>query len=285
MPFTPREDSEVAAANASDRPPVLFIHGLWLLANSWDPWRRLFENAGFATLAPGWPDDPETVSDARAHPEVFAGKSVGQVTDHFADVIKRLNHKPIIVGHSFGGIVTQKLAGQGLAAGSVAINAAPFRGVLALPISALKAALPVLRNPANRRRSVALTFEQFRYAFVNTVSEAEAHQIYDDYPVAGSGIPLFQAAFANVNPSTEMRVDTRNPDRGPLLLLTSDKDNTAPKAIAKGSLNRYKKQAASTELIEMKDRGHSLIIDSGWREVADVALDFLGRHNLSPQRA
>ena len=280
MPITSREQSEVDAANAADQTPVVFVHGLWLLPSSWDQWRRLFEKSGFTTLAPGWPDDPETVDEARAHPEVFAGKSVGQITDHFADVIDRLDRKPIIIGHSFGGLITQKLAGRGLALGAVSIDGAPFRGVLPLPISALKAAFPVLRNPANRRRSVSLTYDQFRFAFVNAVDEVEARQIYDAYPVPGSGIPLFQAAFANVNPATEMKVDTCRQDRGPLLLISGEKDTTAPNAIARASLKRYKKQAAPTELVEIAGRGHSLIIDSGWREVADVALDFLARHNL-----
>jgi pimeloyl-ACP methyl ester carboxylesterase len=176
--LTTREQGEVDAVNASGRKPVLFVHGLWLLASSWDKWRKHFEDAGFATLAPGWPDDPETVAEARAHPEVFAGKSIKQITDHVAEVASALTTKPAIIGHSFGGLITQQLAGRGLAAVSVPIDPAPFRGVLPLPVSALRASVPVLGNPLNYRRAVMLTAGQFRYAFANAVGEEEAAELY-----------------------------------------------------------------------------------------------------------
>src|SRR3954451_7904366 len=165
------EEDQINAANTSGHTPVVFVHGLWLLPNSWDRWRQLFEQSGYATVSPGWPDDPETVDAAKEHPEVFARKSVGQIADHFDAVIQTLDQKPAIIGHSFGGLLTQILAGRGLASVSVAIDPAPFRGVLPLPISALKSSSPVLRNPANRNRAVPLTFEQFRYGFANAVSE------------------------------------------------------------------------------------------------------------------
>jgi non-heme chloroperoxidase len=275
--ITTRESEQVERANATGLTPVVFVHGLWLLASSWDRWAAVFEEAGYTTLAPGWPDDPETVDEANANPQVFAGKTVGQVADHFAEVIGKLQHKPAIVGHSFGGLLTQILAGRGLAAASVAIDPAPFRGVLPLPISALKASMPVLQNPANRKRAVALTYEQFRYAFANAVAEEEAKELYQTFAVPAPGAPLFQAATANLNPRTEAKVDSRNPQRGPLLVISGEKDHTVPWAIANAS---YKKQAHNqgvTEIVEIPDRGHALTIDSGWRKVADTALEFVKR--------
>src|SRR3954462_1043847 len=211
--ITEYEAAQVDKANARGKTPVVFIHGLWLLPSSWDRWRPVFESAGYATLSPGWPDDPNTVDEANRHPEVFAHKTVGQVADHFEDVIAKLTKKPAIIGHSFGGLLTQILAGRGLAGASVAIDPAPFRGVLPLPISALKSASPVLGNPANRNRAVPLSYEQFRFAFANAVSEEEAKELYDTYAVPTSGVPLFQAAAANLNPWTEAKVDTKNADR------------------------------------------------------------------------
>jgi pimeloyl-ACP methyl ester carboxylesterase len=279
---TARESAEVDRANASGRQPVVFVHGLWLLPSSWDPWRDLFEERGYTTLAPGWPDDPETVEEARAHPETFAGKSVGVITDHVADVIAALSRPPVIIGHSFGGLITQKLAGRGLARASVAIDPAPFRGVLPLPVSALRASAPVLSNPANYRRQVMLSPEQFRFAFTNAVSEQEAAQLYRDFPVPGSGLPLFQAATANLNPRTEASVDSTNPARGPLLVISGQRDNTVPWAIAKASFSKQRRNTSSTEITEIPGRGHSLVIDSGWREVADTALGFLARQGAGP---
>jgi non-heme chloroperoxidase len=237
----------------------------------------VFEEAGYAPLSPSWPDDPATVDEANAHPEVLAHTTVGQVADHVAAVIARLTRKPAVIGHSFGGLLTQIVAGRGLSAASVAIDPAPFRGVLPLPVSALRSAAPVLGNPANRNRAVPLTYEQFRFAFANAVPEDEARQLYDTYAVPAPGAPLFQAATANLNPWTEVKVDTKNPDRGPLLIISGEKDHTVPWAIANAS---YKKQARNegvTEIVQIPGRGHALTIDSGWREVADTALAFIRR--------
>ena len=275
--ITSHEADQVRTANESGKPPVVFVHGLWLLPNSWDRWRDLFESAGYSTVAPGWPDDPETVAEANAHPEVLAGKSIKEVADHLADVIGELRQKPAIVGHSFGGLMTQILAGRGLSVASVAIDPAPFRGVLPLPISALRAGSPVLANPLHRGRAVPLTYEQFRYAFANAVSEEEAKELYETYAVPAPGEPLFQAAFANFNPWTEDKVDTKNPERGPLLILDGELDNTVPWAIANATFHLHQKNPGLTEIVEIPNRGHALTIDSGWREVADTALDFVRR--------
>jgi non-heme chloroperoxidase len=268
---------QVERANTSGLTPVVFIHGLWLLPHSWDRWATVFEQAGYAPVQPGWPDDPETVEEANAHPEVFAHKTVGKVAEHCAAVIGQLKAKPAVIGHSFGGLLVQIIAGRGLSAVTVAIDPAPFRGVLPLPFSALKSASPVLGNPANRNRAIPLTYEQFRYSFANAVSEDEAKQLYETFAVPASGAPLFQAATANLNPRTEAKVDSKNPNRGPLLIISGEKDNTAPWAIANASYKRQKRNQAVTEIIEMPNRGHGLVIDSGWREVADTALAFVTR--------
>jgi non-heme chloroperoxidase len=273
----PTTAAHIEEANATGRTPVVFIHGLWLLPSSWDRWAEVFENNGYAPLTPGWPDDPETVAEANAHPEVFANKTVAQVADHYAAVIERLENKPVVVGHSFGGLLTQIVAGRGLSAASVAIDPAPFRGVLPLPVSALKSASPVLGNPANRHRAVPLTYEQFRFAFANAVPEDEAKKLYETYAVPAPGAPLFQAAAANLNPWTEVKVKTKSADRGPLLIISGEKDHTVPRAIANASYKKQKRNEGITEFVEIPGRGHALTIDNGWREVADTALTFVQR--------
>jgi non-heme chloroperoxidase len=275
--ITEHEEHQINAANAAGLTPVVFVHGLWLLPSSWDRWRTLFEQAGYTTLAPDWPDDPDTVEEANEHPEVFAHKSVGQVADHFEDVITKLTKKPALIGHSFGGLLAQILAGRGLGDVTVAIDPAPFRGVLPLPISALKSAAPVLHNPLNHGRAVPLTYEQFRFGFANAVTEDEAKELYSTFAVPGSGVPLFQAATANLNPWTEAKANYTNLDRGPLLLISGEKDNTVPWAITNASYKKQKHNQAVTEIVEIPNRGHSLVIDSGWREVADTALSFVQR--------
>ncbi len=275
--ITTDEQEQVDRANASGKKPVVFVHGLWLLSSSWDRWAELFEGAGYASVTPGWPDDPETVSEAKAHPEAFAGKGVGDVADYLEAVIRRLDAKPAVVGHSFGGLLTEILAGRGLAAVSVAISPAPFRGVLPLPISALRSSSAVLANPANKHRAVPLTFEQFRYAFANAVGEDEAKQLYEAYSVPGSGEPIFEAAAANFNPWTKAKVDTKNPERGPLLIISADQDHTVPWSIAKASYKKQERNTNVTEIVKLEGRGHALTIDAGWQDVAQTALDFVER--------
>jgi non-heme chloroperoxidase len=270
-------DEQVEQANASRLTPVVFIHGLWLLPSSWNRWGTVFEEAGYTALTPGWPDDPQTVEEANAKPEVFARKTIGQVADHYAQIIGQLTHRPAVIGHSFGGLLSQILAGRGLSAACVAIDPAPFRGVLPLPLSVLKSGSPVLSNPANWNRAVPLSFDQFRYAFANAVSEEEAKELYETFAVPAPGAPLFQAAGANLNPWTEDKVDTKNPERGPLLIISGERDNTVPWAVANASYKRQKRNHGVTEIVKMPNRGHALTIDSGWREVADTALAFVRR--------
>ena len=276
--LTTREQEQIDRANAEGKQPVVFVHGLYLLASSWDNWRTLFEEQGYMTLAPGWPDDPETVAQATDDPEVFANKRMKQVTDHYADVIRQLTMMPAVIGHSFGGLIAQMLADEGLSAVTVAIDAAGFRGVLPVPLPQLRSGAPVLRNPANYHRAVALNYEQFRYGFTNAVDEKEAHQLYDTYAVPGSGMFVFQGAAANLNPRTEDRVNTKSDERGPLLLIAGEQDHTVPPAVVKAEYKLQQRNPAVTEFHEMPNRGHSLTIDHGWREVADIALAFIAKH-------
>ena len=275
--ITEREQEEVDAANKSDGTPVVFIHGLWLLPSSWDRWGEFFKKAGYAPLAPDWPDDPETVEQARANPDVFAKKTLKQIGDHTAEVIGGLTKKPAVMGHSTGGLLAQLIADRGLSAATVAIDPGPFRGVLPLPVSALRSAGPVLKNPLNRGRAVTLTLDQFKYGWATALDDDEAKQLYDTYHVAASGAALMQMANANVNPFTEAKLDPKNPDRGPLLIIDGEKDHTVPWAIANASYKRQKRNPAVTEIKQIPNRGHSLTIDSAWQGVAQTALDFVKR--------
>ncbi len=270
-------EEQIEQANASGRTPVVFIHGLWLLASSWDRWAEYFDQVGYAPVSPGWPDDPDTVEEALANPEVFADKTIGQVADHYANVIGQLSRKPAVIGHSFGGLLAQIVAGRGLAAVTVAIDPAPFRGIPQLPLSALRAASPVLSNPANRHRAVPLTYEQFRYSFANAVDEDQARRLYDTFAVPTPGAPLWQAAAANFNPRTEDKVDTKNPERGPMLIVSGENDHTVPHVLSNAAYQHQLKNPGVTEFVEIPGRGHALTIDDGWQAVADVALAFVGR--------
>jgi pimeloyl-ACP methyl ester carboxylesterase len=277
VPVTERERSQVDAANASGKTPVVFVHGLWLLASSWDRWAERFHQEGFATLTPGWPGEPATVAEANANLDAQAGTSIAQIVDHLDEVIGGLERKPALVGHSFGGLMVEILAGRGRSAASVAISPAPFRGVLPVPPSALKAAWPVLRRPGNRKRAIPLSYEQFRYAFASAVTEDEAKELHETFAVPAPGKALFQAAFANVNPGTEAKVDSKSPGRGPLLIVGGELDRTVPWSIANASYKRERRNPEVTQVVKMPGRGHSLVIDSGWEEVADTALAFVQR--------
>ena len=272
-----RESKEIEAANASGSTPVVFIHGLWLLPSSWANWADFFKQAGYAPLTPDWPDDPETVEQARANPDVLAKKTLKQVADHTTDVIDSLDKKPVLMGHSTGGLLAQMLAGQGRSAATVAIDPGVFRGVLPLPRSVLRVVGPLLADPRNRGRALTLTFDQFKYGWANALDEDEAKRLYDTYHVAGSGIALAQMADANLNPWTQSKVDTKTPDRGPLLILDGEKDHTVPWAIANAAFKRQERNPGITEIKQMPNRGHALTIDHGWQEVAQTALDFVKR--------
>jgi pimeloyl-ACP methyl ester carboxylesterase len=270
-------DEQIEHANATGHTGVVFIHGLWLLASSWDRWADLFAEAGYAPVSPGWPDDPDTVEEALANPDAFADKTIGQVADHYSNILGRLSHQPAVIGHSFGGLIAQIVAGRGLAAVTVAVDPAPFRGIPQLPLSSLRAASPVLSNPANRHRAVPLTYEQFRYSFANAVDEDQARRLYDTFAVPAPGAPLWQAAAANFNPRTEDKVDAKNRERGPMLIVSGEQDHTVPHVLANAAYQHQLKNSGVTEFAEIPGRGHSLTIDDGWQEVAETALSFVRR--------
>jgi non-heme chloroperoxidase len=272
-----REAAQIERANASGAAPVVFIHGLWLLPSSWDRWVTLFEDAGYVALTPDWPDDPATIAAARAEPEVLAKKTLKEVADHTAQIIAALDEKPAVIGHSTGGLLAQMLAGEGLSAATVAIDPGVFRGVLPLPGSVLKGVGPFLANPLTRGRAITLTFDQFKYGWANALDEKEAKELYDSFHVAGSGVSLVQMGNANLNPWTQAKVNTKSPDRGPLLIIDGEKDHTVPWAIANAAYKRQRRNPGVTEIVKMPNRGHSLTIDHGWREVAQTALDFVKR--------
>jgi pimeloyl-ACP methyl ester carboxylesterase len=266
---TPSIEETTDRANAAGRQPVVFIHGLWLKPSSWDRWAELFEGAGYAPLAPGWPAE---VGGA------VAPETIGEVAAHFTRIAAALRRRPVLIGHSFGGLIAQILAGHGQSAATVAIDPAPFRGVLPLPVSALRSAWPVLHNPANAHRQVSLTPDQFRYAFANSVSEADSQALYQAYQAPGPGRPIFQAAAANFNPWTEASVDTEAAERGALLVISGELDHTVPPSVARAAFKRQQRnQHAVTEFVQLARRGHSLTIDSDWRQIAETALAFVRR--------
>ena len=273
-----REQGQIERANASGATPVVFIHGLWLLPSSWDRWAALFEEAGYTALTPDWPDDPGTIEAARAEPEILAKKSLKQIADHTTAIVNGLTKKPVLIGHSTGGLLAEMLAGRGLAAATVAIDPGVFRGVLPLPLVVLKGVGPFLLDPRTRGRALTLTFKQFKYGWANALDEKEAKELYDTFHIAGSGLALVQMGMANINPWTESKVDTKNPARGPLLIIDGEKDQTVPWAIANAAFKLQKRNPGVTEIVKMPNRGHALVIDHGWREVAQTALDFVKRY-------
>jgi pimeloyl-ACP methyl ester carboxylesterase len=256
--------------------PVIFIHGLWIHATAWQPWLELFENNGYAVSAPGWPGESATVAQTRENPDGMNDVGIQQMIDHYTHVIGALGGiKPVVVGHSFGGLIAQELLAEGLIAAAVAIDPAPIKGVKALPLAQLRSAFPVLGNPANRHRTVSLTAKQFHYAFGNALSEEESDALHQQWSIPGAGKPLFEDAGANFSRHSAAKVDTHLADRGPLLLTSGTEDHVVPLKVTKEVVGMYSKSPAQTDFHVFEGRGHSLTIDSGWKDVAGVVLDWL----------
>jgi alpha-beta hydrolase superfamily lysophospholipase len=262
------------------RRPAVLIHGLWLHATSWTPWLDLFRDAGYEPVAPGWPHEPATVEEARNNPDLVADLGIDDVTDHYAKIIAEFGTPPVLIGHSFGGLITEKLLGLGIGAAGVAIDPAQIKGVLPLPLAQLRAGLPALGNPANLHKAISLTRKEFRFSFGNALSEEESDELYEKWTIPSPARPLFQAAAANFVMHSQAKVDTGNDTRGPLLLISGTADHTVPDVVTRSTLKQYRDSTAVTELRQFEGRGHSLTIDSGWRKVADAVLAWLENHDI-----
>jgi non-heme chloroperoxidase len=260
--------------------PVVFIHGLWIHSDSWEPWVELFRSAGYAPNAPGWPGDGASVAQTRANPDAVADKGIEEITADYRAITRQLPAKPIVIGHSFGGLIAQKLLAEGLAAAAIAIDPGQIKGVRPLPFAQLRSGFPVLSKPGNRKRAVSLSQKQFRYGFGNALSVQESDELFDRWTIPGPGKPLFEASAANFKKTSPAAVDTKNSDRGPLLIVGGGKDHTVPEVVAKAAYKLYAKSSAVTDFQSFPDRGHSLVFDHGWREIADFSLSWLSSQDL-----
>ncbi|MGD8166446.1 alpha/beta hydrolase [Herbiconiux sp. P16] len=263
-----------------NRAPVVFIHGLWIHASAWEPWIELFREAGYEPIAPGWPGDLNTVAATRKNASALANRGVAEITSSYADVIRELDQKPIVIGHSFGGLVAQKLLGDDLASAAVAIDSAAMKGVDKVTLPVIRSSFPVISKSSNKTRAVSLTEKQFRYGFGNTLSKSESSQLYEKFAIPGPALPLFELVGSKKDPLAPTAVNTSNSTRGPLLLTGGDKDHTVAEAVTRLEYERYADSGAITNYKVFANRGHSLVLDHGWREVADYTLAWLGRQSL-----
>jgi pimeloyl-ACP methyl ester carboxylesterase len=276
----PHTRTKEGRSMATSRTPVVFIHGLFLHATSWGPWLDFFAQSGYDPIAPGWPNEPATVEEARQVPDVVANIGINEATAHYSEIIDSIEGNPVIIGHSFGGLITEKLLGQGVGAAGVAIDPAQIKGVLPLPLAQIRAGLPALGNPTNRHKAVMLTEKEFRFGFGNAVPEEESAQLYDTWAVPSPARPLFEAAVANFSLHSPAKVDTHNETRGPLLLISGTADHTVPDVVTRSTLKQYRDSMAVTELEQFEGRGHSLTIDHGWKDVADAVLAWLAENGV-----
>jgi alpha-beta hydrolase superfamily lysophospholipase len=253
---------------------IVLVHGLWLTALSWEHWVDRYTARGYRVIARSWPGMEGNIDDLRRDPSGVAGLGLTEIVDHYDRIVRELDNPPIIIGHSFGGLITQILLDRGLGAAGVAIDPAPIKGIWVLPFSELKAGFPGLENPFQQHRAVALTLPQFNYGFTNHLSEEETRPIYERYAVPGPNHILFQASFANFNPHAATTVDVHNDERAPLLLLAGGKDQTVPASVVEANYKLYSFSTAITDFKEYPERTHWTIGQPGWEEVADFALDW-----------
>jgi len=261
---------------------IVLIHGAWMTPRSWDPFRGFCEQRGYRVLAPPWPRLEGEVEEIRRDPSAMAGLGMTEIVDSYEHVIRTLDEPPIIIGHSFGGLFVQMLLDRGLGAAGIAIDAAAPKGVWRLPFSQIRALSPVLLNPANVRRAVALSFEQFQYAFANTMTEREAREAFQLNAVPAPGRIVFQAGLANLNPRAASKVDYRNDRRAPLLLVAGGEDHIVPASVDRATLRKYRHSTARTDFVEFPGRSHLIVAQTGWEEVAEHALSWAQKHFAVP---
>jgi alpha-beta hydrolase superfamily lysophospholipase len=256
----------------SDRIPLMLIHGAWLSSLSWENFADYFRNRGFAVAAPEWPRKQGDVEELRADAEQLEGLGIQEIVDHYEAQIGALDQPPVLIGHSFGGLIVELLLDRGLGRAGVALSPAPPKGILVLPFSSLKAAAPALAHPSRWHRIVPLTLEEFTYGFVNTFSPEEAGAAYERYAVPETGQIFYEAGFANfrMNPPTE--VHFKNAERAPLLIVGAEKDNTVPASLSRKQFEKYESSPAQTDYLEFEGRPHLLMAAEGWEEVA-AAID------------
>jgi non-heme chloroperoxidase len=266
------------AAPATPRQTIVLIHGLWLTPLSWEGWKQRFESRGHQVLAPAWPGLEGSVEELRANTAPYERLGVKEIADHYDRIVRGLERPPIVMGHSFGGLITQLLLDRGLGAAGVAVHPAPIKGVLGLPFSQLKVAWVALKSPANRHKAQMLTPEQFHYGFTNTMTLEQSRPIYDRLAVPGPGRTLFQAGLANFNPNAVTKVNRHNSSRAPLLMLAGGKDHTVPASTVRAAYKLQKKSGAVTEIEEYPERSHFTVGQDGWEAVADHALDWAVAH-------
>lgn len=259
---------------------VVFIHGLWVSHTAWQPWIERFAASGHHAVAPAWPGERPTAAETRLNADDQAGIGIDELTEHFAATLEQFDTQPMVIGHSFGGLIAQKLLGQNKVAAAIAIDPAPIKGVKPLPLAQLRSAFPVLGNPLNRGRAKGLTEAQWRYGFGNALTVEESNALWEQWSIPSPGRPLFEAATANFSGHSPAKVDTANGTRGPLLITGGTADHTVPFVSAKATYGLYQRSSATTDFHEFEGRGHSLTIDGGWRDVADVALSWMAHRGV-----
>jgi non-heme chloroperoxidase len=260
--------------------PVVLIHGLWIHSDAWQNWMELYQRAGYRPMAPGWPGDRDTVAATRQNADAVANHGIDDITESYRRVIGTLDAAPVVIGHSFGGLIAQKLLAEGHARAAIAIDPGQIKGVRPVPFAQIRSGLPVLANPGNRKKAVSLTTKQFRYGFGNAIPEAESDDLFDRWSIPGPGRPLFEASTANFSKSSPAAVDTKKSDRGPLLIVGGGKDHTVPEVVAKAAYELYAEAHATTDYQVFPDRGHSLVFDHGWSEIAEYTLAWLERQGI-----
>jgi pimeloyl-ACP methyl ester carboxylesterase len=259
--------------------PVVFIHGLWIHSAAWEPWATLYRREGYDPVVAGWPGDSPTVEATRRDGDRVGGYGVADVVEHYRNVIASLAARPVVVGHSFGGLIAQRLLDSGDAAAAVAVDPAPIKGVTKLPLSQIRSTLPVLRSKANRGKAVTLTERQFRYAIANAIPREEARALYEKWSIPAPGKPLFEVVGAKKDPASPTAVDVANATRGPLLIIGAERDHIVAESVTRQAAELQSTSGAVTDYHVFAGRGHSLVIDSRWRDVADYTLGWIKAHH------